>query len=63
MRDGTWSEMLVTAFFAGAGAMSANLLGNMTCRDRYGNLEWRDLALITAVGSSIGIRYVKIIGG
>jgi hypothetical protein len=53
----TWSGMLISAIFAGAGAASANLLGNMTYRDRYGNLDWRDLALITAVGASIGVRY------
>ena len=47
--SGTWSGMLVNAFFAGTGAASANLLANVAWRDSYGRLDWRDLAFFTSV--------------
>ena len=40
--SGTWSGILTNAFFAGAGAASANLLANVTWRDSYGRLDWRE---------------------
>jgi len=57
--SGTWSGMLVNAFFAGTGAASANLLANVAWRDSYGRLDWRDLAFFTSVGAALFVRYAK----
>jgi len=56
--SGTWSGALVNAFFAGAGAASANLLANVAWRDSYGRLDWRDLAFLTSVGATLCVRRV-----
>ena len=57
--SGTWSGILINALFAGAGAASANLLANVTWRDGYGRLDWRDLAFLTSVGATLCVRYAK----
>ena len=57
--SGTLSGALVNAFFAGAGAASANLLANVAWRDSYGRLDWRDLAFLTSVGATLCVRYAK----
>ncbi len=57
--SGTWSGLLVNAFFAGTGAASANLLANVAWRDSYGRLDWRDLAFFTSVGATLFVKYAK----
>ena len=59
MTDGSWSSILKNIFFAAAGAASANLIANITCRDNYGNIDWRDLAILTTIGTTLGVRYAQ----
>jgi|TARA_R110002074_G_scaffold158711_1_gene315920 hypothetical protein len=46
-------------FFAATGAASANLLANVTYRDRYGGIDWRDLAILSSIGATLGVHYAK----
>jgi hypothetical protein len=57
--SGNWSGILVNALFAGAGAASANLLANVAWRDNHGRLDWRDLAFLTSIGTTLCVRYAK----
>jgi uncharacterized membrane protein YfcA len=54
----TW-DIIRSVFFAATGAASANLLTNITCRNNYGNLDWRALAVATSIGATLGVRYAK----
>jgi len=58
MSNNTWS-FVVNVFFAATGAASANLLANAACRNRYGDIDWRDLAILTSIGATIGVHYAK----
>ena len=57
-KNGTWS-FVVNMFFAATGAASANLLANVACRDRQGTIDWRDLAILTSIGATLGVHYAK----
>ena len=57
-KNGTWS-FVVNMFFAATGAASANLLANVACRNRFGAIDWRDLALLTSIGATLGVHYAK----
>ena len=57
--NGNWSSILKSAFLAGAAAASAYVLANITCRDNYGDLDWRDLAFLTSIGTVLGVRYAE----
>tara|TARA_R110002074_G_scaffold143236_3_gene290111 strand:+ start:483 stop:656 length:174 start_codon:yes stop_codon:yes gene_type:complete len=46
-------------FFAATGAASANLLANVGYRSRDGSIDWRDLAIITSMGATLGVHYAK----
>jgi len=46
-------------FFAATGAASANLLANVACRNRQGTIDWRDLAILTSIGATLGVHYAK----
>ena len=58
MSNDTWS-FITNMFFAATGAASANLLANVGYRSRDGSIDWRDLAIITSMGATIGVHYAK----
>jgi hypothetical protein len=58
MENDTWS-FITNMFFAATGAASANLLANITYRNQYRGVDWRDLALLTSIGATLGVRYAK----
>ena len=53
------TSIVCNMFFAATGAMSANLLANIACRNRYGDIDWRDLAFLTSVGATLGVHFAK----
>ena len=56
--NNAWS-FITNMFFAATGAASANLLANVTCRNRQGAIDWRDLAILTSIGATLGVHYAK----
>ena len=54
----TWS-FITNMFFAATGAASANLLANVVYRNKYCTIDWRDLALLTSIGATLGVHYAK----
>jgi hypothetical protein len=57
-KNGTWA-FITNMFFAATGAASANLLANVACRNRQGTIDWRDLAILTSIGATLGVHYAK----
>jgi len=57
-KNGTWA-FITNMFFAATGAASANLLANVGYRNQYGSIDWRDLAIITSIGATLGVHYAK----
>ena len=58
--NGSWSNILVDALFVGVGSASANLLANISWRDNYGRIDWRDLAFLTSIGTVLSVRYAYL---
>jgi hypothetical protein len=57
-KNSTWT-FVTNMFFAATGAASANLLANVGYRNQYGSIDWRDLAIITSIGATLGVHYAK----
>ena len=49
-----------TAFISGTTAAAANFIANVSWKTQHaGELDWRDLALLTSIGATIGVHYAK----
>ena len=56
----SWMKLFSTAFISGACASAANFLANVSWKTQHaGELDWRDLALLTSIGATIGVHYAK----
>ena len=58
MSNSTWT-FVTNMFFAATGAASANLLANVGYRNQHCSIDWRDLAIITSIGATLGVHYAK----
>lgn len=60
MLQNSYFGFFTTAIISGSCAAAANFLSNIAWSgDRQGNLDWRDLALLTSIGAAIGVHYTK----
>ena len=51
--------IIKTALITATTTAAASVIANVTWQDNYGNIDWRDLAIISCIGTVLGARFAK----
>ena len=52
-------HIIKSALITGAATASVSVLANISYRNNHGTFDWRDLAIISCIGTVLGTRFAE----